>query len=65
MFLATVTDERHMESVHAMLKEDHTMMCKLTAAEVGMSTANVFHILTKQLGKRKVCAKCIDIMYAA
>jgi ABC-type long-subunit fatty acid transport system fused permease/ATPase subunit len=65
MFFATVTDVRHLEGVHAMLKEDCTMMCTLTAAEVVMSTASVFHIPTRQLGKRKVCAKSNDSMHAA
>jgi hypothetical protein len=65
MFLATVTDERHLEGVHAMLKEHYTMMCTLTAAEVVLTTASVFHIPTRQLGKRKVCAKSNDSMHAA
>jgi len=39
--LATETDERHVEGVHAMLKEDRSMKCTLTAAEVGISTASV------------------------
>jgi len=55
--LATATDERHVEGVHAMLKEDRSMKCTLTAAEVGTSTASVFHILARQLGKGKDCAK--------
>jgi len=61
--LATETDERHVEGVHAMFKEDHSMKSTLTAAEVGISTANVFHFLTRQLGKGKVCAKWIDSMH--
>ena len=62
--LATSTDERHVECVHAMLKEDQSMICTVTAAKVGISTASVFHILIKQLGKGKVCAKQIDSMHA-
>jgi len=62
--LATQTDERHVEGVHVMLKEDRNMKCTLTAAEVGISTASVIHILTRQLGKGKDCAKWIDSMHA-
>lgn len=62
--LATETAERHVEGVHAMLKEDRSMKCTLIAAEVGISTASVFHILTRQLEKRKDCAQWIDSMHA-
>jgi hypothetical protein len=62
--LATETDERHVEGVHGMLKEDCSMKSTLTAAEVGISIASVFHILTRQLGKGKDCAKGIDSMHA-
>jgi hypothetical protein len=62
--LATETDERHVEGVHAMLKEDRSMKCTLTSAEVGISKGSVFHILTRQLGKGKDCAKWIDSMHA-
>jgi len=55
--LATETYERHVEGVHAMLNEDRGMKCTLTAAEVGISTASVIHILTRQLGRGKGCAK--------
>lgn len=62
--LATETDERHVEDVHIMLKEDRNMKCTMTAAEVGISTASVIHILTRQLGTGKDCAKWIDSMHA-
>jgi hypothetical protein len=62
--LATETDKRHVEGVHAMLKEDCSMNRTLTAAEVGISTGGVFHTLTRQLGKGKECAKWIDSMLA-
>jgi hypothetical protein len=45
--LATETYERHVEGVHAMLNEDRSMKCTLTAAEVGISTESVIHILTR------------------
>jgi hypothetical protein len=54
----TITDNKHVENIHAILKENHSIMCGPTAAEVGISTS-VFHILTKHLGKRKVYTKWI------
>jgi hypothetical protein len=62
--LATETDERHVEGVHVRLKEDRSMKCTPTAAELGISRSSVFHILTRQLGKRKDCAKWTDSMHA-
>jgi len=55
----TITDNKHVENIHAMLQENHRIMCEPTAAEVGISTTSVFHILTKHLGKRKVYTKWI------
>jgi hypothetical protein len=43
-----------MQHVHAMLKEDCSTICTVTAEEVRKSIAGVFHTLTKQLGKGKV-----------
>jgi len=55
----TITDNKHVENIHAMLKENHSIMCKPIAAEVGISTTSVFHNLTEHLGKRKVYTKWI------
>lgn len=54
----TITDNKHVENIHAILNENQNTMCKSTAAEVGISTS-VFHILTKHLGKKKVYTKWI------
>jgi hypothetical protein len=74
----TITDNKHVENIHNMHKENHSIMCKPTAAEVGISTTSVFHILTKHLGKRKVytkwspqcltedqCATCIVVHFTS
>jgi len=55
----TITYKKHVENIHAMLKENHSILCKPIAAEVGISTTSVFHILTKHLEKRKVYTKWI------
>ena len=55
----TITDNKHVENIHAMLKGNHSIMCMPTAAEVGITTTSVFHILTKHHGKKKVYTKWI------
>jgi len=55
----TMTDNKQVENIHTMLQENHSIKCEPTAAEVGISTTSVFHILTKHLGKRKGYTKLI------
>jgi hypothetical protein len=48
------TDETHVMPVFTVLKENYSMTRKVIRAEVGISAASVFSILTKHLGERKV-----------
>jgi len=57
--LAPKTDERCLELVGAVPEEDNSLTWTTIAAEVRISTARVFCILLKQVGRRKVCAKWI------
>jgi hypothetical protein len=55
----TITDNNHVGNIHAMLKENQSIMCEPITAEMGISTTSVFHILTKHLRKRKAYTKWI------
>ena len=52
-------DIHHMEQVKSVLEHTHSITRMAVAAEVGISTTNVYCILTSSLGRRKVCAKWI------
>jgi len=52
-------DVHHTEQVKSILEHTHSISCTAVAAEVRISTASVYCILTSSLGRRKVCTKWI------
>ena len=57
--LTSATDKCHMEQMKSVSECTHSISRVATAKEVGISPADVYHILTNSLGKQKVCAKWI------
>jgi len=54
------TDKCHMEQVKSVPESTRSISRVAIAKEVGISPADVYHILTNSLGKQKVCAKWIS-----
>jgi hypothetical protein len=53
----TSTDKRSVKLVADFLAEDHQATCKEISQATGISPTSVFHILTNNLQKRKICAR--------
>jgi len=49
----------HTHQMKSVLEHKYSISCMAVAAEVGISTASFFYILTGSLGRRKVCARWI------
>jgi len=52
----TSTDERSVKLVADFLAQDHRAMCEEISQDTGISPTSLFHILTNNLQKRKICA---------
>jgi len=55
----TSTDERSVKLVADFLAEDRRAMCEEISQGTGISPTSVFHILTNDLQKRKICARWV------
>jgi hypothetical protein len=57
--LKTSTDKQSVKLVADFLAQDHPAMCKEISQATRSSPTSVFHILTKHLQKRKICARWV------
>jgi len=55
----TSTDERNVKLVADFLAEDRRATCEEISQATGISPTSIFRILTKDLQKRKICAKWV------
>jgi len=55
----TSTDERSVKLVVDFLAEDHRATCEEISRGTGISPTSLFHILTNDLQKRKICAQWV------
>ena len=57
--IRTATDQHHVEALRTLLEHDRRWTCSELANELNISSTSVYHMLTHDLGMRKIAARWV------